>query len=269
LPIAFYSLKGHYKCSLTPPLEKYYNLRKKQINAFSNPDKCYRIAKKTIQAKIRNQINVLERYRRRRKEKISGTENDLIEMTDKINGAQNCERLLGFEGLAARKYWKEVDHYISSEFKIKKRTRRPPGNEANALISFIYSLVYNLINGLVQGHAYEPFLGFYHKPKNGRYNLAIDIMEPFRPVCDRFTISLLNRNIIKKEDFVINNNGCYLNPDGCKNVIRYFHEFANEKHCFSNLAREHSLLETIRKTVESVHDLIMYEKDIFYPQLTR
>lgn len=269
LPLSFYTQKGDYKFSLTMPLEKSFSLRKRQLEIFSDPQKSLAAARQTVKAKIMNQLKVLERLRRRKSTTWTGNESSLREMSATLQKISDCEKLLGFEGIAAKKYWEDLDLYLSPEFKLIKRSRRPPGNETNALISFVYSLLFNSVNGLLQGHAYEPFLGFYHKLKNGRYNLALDILEPYRPICDRFTFSLLNKNVLRLDTFTKQGKGCYLNPAGCKKVIQLFFEFAGEKQAYANLDQDYSLLEIMRMTVESIKDHILHQKDIFYPQLQR
>jgi len=112
--------------------------------------------------------------------------------------------LLGYEGNIANIYFSAFDYLVNGTIKFEKRTRRPPKNEFNALLSFGYTILLNLVRTAVNIVGLDPYFGCYHSEEYGRPSMVLDLMEEFRPVAiDYLVINTLNKNIISKNDFII------------------------------------------------------------------
>lgn len=143
--------------------------------------------------------------------------------------------LLGMEGVAANVYFshfagmlKYLDDTNAPEFIFSARNRRPPTDPVNALLSFLYSLLVKDITVTLLSVGFDPYLGFYHKPKYGRPALALDLMEEFRPlVADSTVISLINNREISPKDFVRRGPAVALKPDGRKKVLQAYERRMN------------------------------------------
>ena len=127
-----------------------------------------------------------------------------------------------------------------NKFQFSGRSRRPPRDRVNAMLSFAYTLLTNDIASALQGVGLDPYVGFLHTDRSGRFSLALDILEEFRAWwCDRFVITLINRNQIKHSDFVVEaSGGIRMNDEARKSFlaawqqkkqINITHPFINEK----------------------------------------
>jgi CRISPR-associated protein Cas1 len=146
------------------------------------------------------------------------------------SGVSDVSSLLGFEGAAANVYFshfagmlKCLDETNAPEFIFSTRNRRPPTDPVNSLLSFLYSLLVKDTSVTLLSVGFDPFIGFYHKPKYGRPALALDLMEEFRPlVADSTVISLINNREISTKDFVRRGPAVALKPDGRKKVLQAY-----------------------------------------------
>jgi CRISPR-associated protein Cas1 len=106
-------------------------------------------------------------------------------------------------------------------FYFNSRNRRPPKDPVNALLSFAYALLAKECTVALLAEGLDPWWGFYHQPRHGRPALALDLMEPFRPIiADSVVITAINTGMVKPSDFYKNANGCALQPDGRKSFLR-------------------------------------------------
>lgn len=107
------------------------------------------------------------------------------------------------------------------EFQFTARNRRPPKDPVNALLSFAYALLAKECQVALLAEGLDPWWGLYHTPRHGRPALALDLMEPFRPViADSAVITALNTGMVTASDFITNSNGCALQPSGRKNFLK-------------------------------------------------
>ena len=164
----------------------------------------------------------------------------LLEKTVKVN---DIEELRGVEGIAQAKYFGCFDEMILNQkesFEFGIRTRRPPLNPVNTMLSYIYSVLSNDVASALESVGLDPYAGFMHTDRPGRISLALDLVEEFRaPIADRFVLSLINMNQIKRDDFIYEDNGAVLiKEDSKKKIIKLWqerksktltHPFLNEK----------------------------------------
>lgn len=203
-------------------------LRRTQYRIADNKVKSLEIAKNIILAKIYNERWNIERYIREYSLRIDT--NDLkkasVELVESMKEAKNCiskDSLRGIEGYAQSIYFGVFNTLILNQkesFSFTVRSRRPPLDRVNALLSYMYSILGNEIAGALESVGLDPYVGVMHVDRPGRISLALDILEELRaPVADRFVLKLINMKILKKDDFVIESNGAVSITDGAKKQL--------------------------------------------------
>lgn len=152
---------------------------------------------------------------------------NLMEQTiDKLDQNQTVNSLMGAEGIATATYFRCFGQMFRKELIFTERTRRPPKDPVNAILSLGYTLITNEILGLVIAHGLDPYIGFLHGVVYGRPSLALDLVEEFRqPIIDRLTLHLFNHKILTSEDFQPGEqNGIYLTNEGLKKYFQFYEQ---------------------------------------------
>lgn len=224
--LTFMSPQGKFLAAVSGENKGNVLLRKEQFRRSDDENASLKIAKNFITGKVYNSRWVLERGLRDHplqinKEKVTVASINLKEMLSPIRNCQNPGELRGLEGNAAEQYFRCLDELILQQkntFSFRSRSRRPPLNRFNALLSFTYSLLANDCAAALTCVGLDPYVGFLHRDRPGRCSLALDLMEELRSVlADRFCLSLVNLKSIKPEHFAIRENGaCFLNDEGKK-----------------------------------------------------
>lgn len=223
-------------------------LRRKQYRIADDEDKSLEISKNIICAKIYNEKWTIERYIRQYKNRIDSTHlkdssKRLTNLLKQASKANNIDELRGIEGVAQVTYFSCFDEMIlnqKEDFEFGIRTRRPPLNPVNAMLSYIYSILSNDMASALESVGLDSYAGFMHTDRPGRISLALDLVEEFRsPIADRFVLSLINMNQVKKDDFIYEDNGAVLMKEDVKrDIIKLWqsrkqkiitHPFLNEK----------------------------------------
>lgn len=227
--MSFYSPRGHYYCSIMGEKNRNVLLRREQFRRADNEMDALPVAKSFIIGKIFNAKWVLERTKRDHAlrvnvERISQQSNRLTQRLPEIRQCDSMDALRGLEGMAAKEYFYAFDDLIlrnKDNFFFEGRTRRPPLDRMNALLSFIYSVLTNDCCAALQGVGLDPYVGFMHVDRPGRASLALDLVEEFRPViADRFALTLVNTGAIQMKDFEERENGSvFLSETGRKAVL--------------------------------------------------
>lgn len=204
-------------------------LRKEQYAISENDVRSVRIAKNCILGKVFNSKWILERATRDYAlrldtEKIKLISTALSGMLEEIRAVGDLDTLRGFEGKAATMYFSVMDDLIlqqKQDFYFQNRNRRPPLDNVNALLSFLYSLLAHETASALEAVGFDAYIGFLHQDRPGRFSLALDMMEELRPVlADRFVISLINKKRIKGDDFLKKENGAvFLTDEARKEVL--------------------------------------------------
>lgn len=146
-----------------------------------------------------------------------------------IQNANAVDELMGIEGNIRQAYYSAFDGIINPEFQMENRTKRPPQNEINALISFGNMMCYTLCLSQIYHTQLTPTISFLHEPGFRRYSLALDIAEIFKPLLvDRIIFRVLNKKEIQAKDFDSQLNSCLLKPSGKKTFVRIWEERINE-----------------------------------------
>ena len=152
-------------------------------------------------------------------------------MEKRINTATELPELLGVEGNASAAYFGSFDFLLKSEFgfDFQRRSRRPPADATNALLSFAYSLLTADLISAIQTVGLDPYIGFFHQLKYGKPCLALDLMEEFRPIiADSVVITLINNRRIKPENFTQSHGGWYLKENFRKVFYAAYENRKNE-----------------------------------------
>ncbi|MBD3398079.1 CRISPR-associated endonuclease Cas1 [Candidatus Micrarchaeota archaeon] len=232
IEMALLTLDGEIIGQLTPPMPKNVLLRIGQMEALSDEKFLLSMARSIVAAKVLNCSTVLREYHRNYPgDDLKRVIGALKAAQREIAKAETIDGLFGIEGNAARIYWKGFSLVCLSDLKFDKRTRRPPKDPVNSLLSLGYTIVFNRIQGLLDGVGLDPYVGFFHKPKYGRPSLAADILEEFRgPLVDRFTLFLINKRVLTSSSFEPHeeSGGIRLTRDGMKTYFEYFEKYMDK-----------------------------------------
>lgn len=205
-----------------------YNIDRQILQFERQRDEHFRLvlSRSWINAKIRNCRTLLRRYNRNRDlEMVSKTIDELEIMAEKSLQADSIETLMGFEGLASKKYFQSLNLLLPDDFKFSGRTRRPPKDPFNSIISFGYTLVLYEIFTVLNCKNLHPYLGFMHQPKRGHPALASDLLEEWRAVIvDSLALSMLTGSELKSIDFADpdSEDGVFLTREGSRTFLNKF-----------------------------------------------
>ena len=228
IPVTWYSQGGWFYGHTVGNGHKNVELRTAQYRASFDDAICLRFAKGLVSAKILNCRTLLRRNWKRPDEN-RGLMIELKEDSRRAGRAQSMAELLGIEGTAAARYFGAFPAMISrndseeTAFDFKKRNRRPPTDPVNALLSFAYSLLVRAWTVTLTSVGFDAFRGLYHQPRYGRPALALDLMEPFRPiVADSVVLQAINNGEVRPTDFKEAAGSVALTPGGRRKFIGAF-----------------------------------------------
>lgn len=214
-------------------------LRREQYRRADHPDDSVFLAKGFLTGKLYNARWVLERATRDHALRIDTDKLKRITqyLGQELPQIQQCSRLdalRGVEGVAAMQYFSGLDDLIlqnKDSFYFRTRSRRPPLDRCNALLSFVYTILAHDCAGALEGAGLDPYVGFLHRDRPGRASLALDLMEELRPLLgDRFCISLINQRLLRPNHFEEKENGTVLlNDEGRKIVLTNWQEKKREE----------------------------------------
>jgi len=229
IPVSWHSFGGWFFGHTVGTGHKNVELRTAQYRASFDDKTCLAIARNLVRAKIQNCRTLL-----RRNWRLDDKPDELLDqlkvLADKTQRAADLQQLLGFEGSAAALYFGAFDRLIKKpddsrqmSFDFTTRNRRPPTDPVNALLSFAYSLLVRTWTVNLTAVGLDAYRGFYHQPRYGRPALALDIMEPFRPIiADSVVLQAINNGEVRPSDFISAAGSVALNDAGRKRFIAAF-----------------------------------------------
>jgi CRISP-associated protein Cas1 len=230
---------GRFKARLEGPVSGNVLLRRAQFERSGNPAFALEIARCCVAGKIKNARQVLQRGARESKDPadtaaLTRAADDLAAALRALPTATDLDSLRGFEGEAARQYFSGLNLVVRPEardaFQMDGRSRRPPRDRMNALLSFLYSMLMNDCRSAAEAAGLDPQVGFLHTLRPGRAALALDLMEEFRAITDRLALTLINRGQIGAKDFVEREGGAVLlEGDARKAVVVAWQERKQEE----------------------------------------
>jgi CRISPR-associated protein Cas1 len=252
IPVVFLSTKGDYIGSLLSITNKKHLLKYRQWEVFKDEQTKIFLTKEILFKKFEKQKEFLyQQYKNSNKiDDFSYLKKELENTFLELKRCHQFEKLNGIEGYFSRLYFSNLGKFIKNpDFCFYERSKYPPRDEFNSLLSFGYTLLVNFITGLIFGQNLDPYIGFYHKNDYNRPNLALDIMEPFRVYIDRICFSLVNLKILKKENFKKENDLILIDDNGIKEISKKFQkDFLNNKHIVDNLEKTLSfVIKTINE----------------------
>jgi CRISPR-associated protein Cas1 len=220
---------GRFKARLEGPTRGNVLLRRAQHLALSDDERPYRIARQIVAAKVQNSRQILLRAAR---ESASPSDREALErgadrlatVLGRLEQTRTLDEVRGAEGEAARAYFDVFGCMVRGDrasFTPDGRTKRPPRDRANAILSFLYALLRAECGSALEGVGLDPQVGFLHALRPGRPALALDLMEELRPVlADRLALTLINRRQLRPEHFESLPGGAIrLTDDGRREVI--------------------------------------------------
>ncbi len=231
--------RGRFKARLEGPISGNVLLRQAQHRRIAGTDFCLAVAKSFVAGKLKNCRQVLLRGAREngRAEdgaRLSDIAEELGRALARLEHASDLDAVRGIEGDAAKRYFGVLGIMVRPEardaFTPDGRTRRPPLDRMNALLSFLYALLMNDVRSAVESVGLDPQVGFLHAVRPGRAALALDLMEEFRPLlADRLALTLVNRRQIGAGDFDLHAGGAVtLRNDARRDVVTAYQERKQE-----------------------------------------
>ncbi|MEG1191029.1 MAG: type I-C CRISPR-associated endonuclease Cas1c [Oscillospiraceae bacterium] len=228
IALSFMTANGRFLARVTGKVNGNVTLRRQQFRIADDAAESLKISKNMLLGKVYNAKWVLERCTRDYPLRvdtaaIKAKSATMGECLQKIRSAPNSDTLRGYEGDAALAYFSVFNQMLlqqKEDFAFEKRSRRPPLDRINSLMSFIYSLTAGMCASALEAIGLDPAVGFFHTDRPGRASLALDLMEEFRAVlCDRFVLGLINLRVVNAKDFIIRENGAVIMTDDTRSAV--------------------------------------------------
>lgn len=240
IPIFFYNHYGYYIGSFYP--REYLNsgfVILKQAEFYLNKDERLYLAKSFVEGAVLNLLKNLNYYKRSREEYIKPYIEEIEQKLKEIKDKEDIPSLMALEGEIRKKYYEAFNVVLNiGDFYFDKRTKQPPENPLNALISFGNSLLYTVVLAQIYRTHLDPRIGFLHQTNQRSFSLNLDIAEVFKPVIvDRVIFSLINKKQIQLKHFDQDIDFVYLNDKGKQIFIKSFEEKLNTTLKYRNLGK--------------------------------
>jgi len=226
--ISFLTENGDFLAKVQGPVSGNVLLRREQYRRADNLQASSSIARALVTAKIANCRTVIQRLLRDHSGKIEADEvsqasQDLANSIRRLQGDCHLDIVRGIEGDAANSYFRVFDHLITSQkddFTFNERNRRPPLDNVNCLLSFLYTILMHDVRSALETVGLDPAVGFLHRDRPGRYGLALDLMEEFRPfLADRLVLSLVNLCQVQGKGFKKKESGAVWMDDDTRKIV--------------------------------------------------
>ncbi|MDR1422991.1 MAG: type I-C CRISPR-associated endonuclease Cas1c [Azoarcus sp.] len=247
ISVCFLTPYGKFQARVEGPVSGNVLLRREQYRRTDDPVRCAAIVRNVLLGKVHNQRAVVSRAIRDHGESmgedaraaLAHARERLRRIIDRLLKEENLDVLRGLEGEAAQNYFGVFDSLIRVNvpaLRFNGRSRRPPTDAVNALLSFLYTLLTHDCRSALETVGLDPAVGFLHRDRPGRPSLALDLLEEFRPLfADRLVLSLINRRQLGEQDFMRLDNGAVLLKEASrKTVLTAYQERKREelRHAF-------------------------------------
>lgn len=261
--IHFFNYYGYYTGSFYPRehLNSGYMILK-QAEYYMDMDKRLAIASRIIDGSSKNMLNIIKYYIGRGKE-LESIQNSIDALVNRLSECKDINELMAIEGNIRETYYKAFDTIIENEnFRFEQRTKRPPKNYLNALISFGNSMLYTLVLAEIYKTHLDPRIGFLHTTNFRRFTLNLDIAEIFKPIIvDRIIFTLINKNIINKDDFEKDLGGIILKENARRRFVEEFDKRLGTTIKYRQLGREVSYRRLIRMELYKLEKHLIGEEE--------
>ncbi|HEY3374206.1 MAG TPA: type I-C CRISPR-associated endonuclease Cas1c [Candidatus Aquicultor sp.] len=237
--ISFLTENGRFLAKIQGPVSGNVLLRREQYRRADDEEAAASIARMILVAKITNCRAVLQRLLRDHPTKVAvkavaQASNKMTTAIEKLReSAHMLDTLRGIEGESASTYFGVFDNLITaqkSDFMFDKRNRRPPLDKVNCLLSFVYTLLMHDVRSALEVVGLDPAVGFLHRDRPGRYGLALDLMEEFRPyLADRLVLSLINLSQVNAKGFSAKESGAVWMEDETRKAVLVAYQARKQK----------------------------------------
>jgi len=229
--VSFLTENGKFLASVHGPVKGNVLLRREQFRRSTCETESLALARPIVAAKLANCRHVIMRAMRDHGDAMSETEKSairsaeqrLLRLAPSALAAKDLARVRGIEGEGASVYFEVFNSMItaqSDDFEFRGRSRRPPLDPLNALLSFLYTLLAHDVGAALEANGLDPCAGFLHRYRPGRRSLALDIMEEFRPhLADRLALSLINRRQVTTRGFKTTETGAVMMSDDMRKAV--------------------------------------------------
>ncbi len=226
--ISFLTLRGRFLARVQGPVSGNVLLRRDQYRRAGDDEAAAGIARSVVIAKIANCRTALQRAVRDHPQadgtdKLKEAADHLQRVAKALTRPMTLDSVRGYEGEAGKAYFGVFDHTIvaqKDDFCFTRRSRRPPLDNMNALLSFLYSLLAHDVASALESNGLDPQVGFLHRDRPGRPGLALDLMEELRPViADRVALTLVNRQQVRPEGFNKSESGAVMMDDDTRKTV--------------------------------------------------
>lgn len=232
--LAFCSPRGRFLARVCGGTGGNVLLRREQYRIADDPARCCEIARTMIFGKLSNGAASIQRTLRDHAPRVQDcglatAAANIRSLLPQILTVSDPDTLRGLEGVAATAYFEVFDHMLlnrKEDFFFRGRSRRPPLDRVNAMLSFAYSLLAHDCASALESVGLDSYVGFLHRDRPGRQSLALDLMEELRPcMADRFVLTLVNNRMIRPEDFQLQDSGAVLlTDDGRRKFLKTWQE---------------------------------------------
>ena len=203
------------------------HLRTAHFEAVTDESRTLELSRAIVAAKLQNSRKVVGRWSRDENDpvdskRLADRSEQIRDRVARLAGAVTGDHLRGIEGDSARIYFRALEQVVAtSELGFSSRTRRPPRDPVNAMLSFCYGLLVTEFTGALESLGLDYQMGFFHRPRAGRPSLALDLAEELRALTDRFVVSLVRRRQIAPTSFDRTpGGGVYLNDEARTELIK-------------------------------------------------
>ena len=231
--ISFLTEHGRFLARVLGPVSGNVLLRREQYRRADDPVFSALMARAFVRGKIANSRVLLNRSLRDHGEKmdskaVARATNHLTGLLKSLSKEMPLAEIRGTEGDGAHVYFRAFDHLIihnKEDFFFHRRSRRPPLDLVNCLLSFIYTLIMHDVRSALESTGLDPAVGFLHRARPGHPSLALDMMEEFRPLADRLALTLINRGQLQANNFDISEGGgVWMKDKGRKTLLTAYQE---------------------------------------------
>ncbi len=239
IPIHFFNYYGFYNGSFYPRESLLSgDLLIKQAEHYLNFSKRLKLAKLFVEGSAKNILKVLSYYK---------IDNNIKDTLKELKDAKRITEVMNVEGRIRSEYYNYFDDILPEEFKMEGRSRQPPKNMVNSLISFGNSLMYSTVLSEIYNTQLNPTISYLHEPSERRFSLSLDLSEIFKPILvDRVIFYLVNKKMITKKDFNQDLNCCLLNDNGRKTFVKEYNKRLEKTIKHKDLGRKVSYQRLIR-----------------------
>lgn len=225
VPLLLVTRSGSLRGRLLPPAPRNLPLRQQQFRRNDEADFCLNLSRAIVLGKLHNQRTLALRLLRRRAALAGTYADDLAAAIQQAAAAPDLDTLRGIEGSGARIFFHLYRQAFGPQWRFERRTRRPPRDPVNALLSLGYTFLTQAMMTALETVGLDPYLGYFHAEAYGRPALALDLVEEFRtPVVDSLVLMLLNRRTLQLDDFEPDpeTGGVVLTPAGLRRFLARF-----------------------------------------------